>query len=270
MRWEFLLRHEERRNEMKKKLALFVAAILLIPAFSFSNIFTFRAGLFFPKAKGELWQYEFVNTDLKRANFQNSYFGVSYEHFFSREISFVLGLDGYNKKKLGIYNNYVLSIGTLDAKDYYYALESAEGESLVHVFNVSITPIQLSVKLTPLGRGRKLIPYVGGGAGVYLWSLSRRGDVVDFEVEDVYFDVELEENRMGFALYDDESIETSKLSIGYHAFGGFMYAFANRITLEAEFKYNFAEGKLEAGNFRGIAPFDLSGFQISLGINYWY
>ena len=81
MRWEFLLRHEERRNEMKKKLALFVAAILLIPAFSFSNIFTFKAGLFFPKAKGELWQYEFDNTDLKRANFQNSYFGVSYEYF---------------------------------------------------------------------------------------------------------------------------------------------------------------------------------------------
>ena len=252
---------------MKKKLALFVAAILLIPAFSFSNIFTFKAGLFFPKAKSDLWQYEFDNVDLTRAKFQNSNFGVSYEHFFSREISFVLGIDGYSKKKLGIYKNYVGREGI----PYYYALESGEGETLVHVFNVSITPIQLSVKLTPMGRGRKLIPYVGGGVGVYLWSLSRQGDFVDFSMKEEYFDVELEENRMGFALYPDSTArESSKLSIGYHAFGGLMYAFANRITLEAEFKYNFAEGKLEAWSFRDSAPFDLSGFQISLGINYWF
>lgn len=251
---------------MKKKLALFVAAILLIPTFSFSNIFTFKAGLFFPKAKSDLWQYEFDNTDLTRANFQNSNFGFAYEYFFSREISFVLGIDGYSKKKLGIYKNYVGREGI----PYYYALESEEGDSLVHVFNVSITPIQLSVKLTPMGRGRKLIPYVGGGVGVYLWSLSRVGDFVDFSMEEENFDVELEENRTGFAVWKDESRETSKLSIGYHAFGGFMYAFANRITLEAEFKYNFAEGKLEAWSFRDSTPFDLSGYQVSLGINYWF
>ncbi len=86
---------------MKKKMALFVAAILLIPVLSFSNIFTFKAGLFFPKAKSDLWQYEFDNMDLTRAKFQNSYFGIAYEYFFSREISFVLGMDGYNKKKIG-------------------------------------------------------------------------------------------------------------------------------------------------------------------------
>jgi opacity protein-like surface antigen len=270
MRWEFLLRHEERRNEMKKKLALFVAAILLIPAFSFSNIFTFRAGLFIPKAKGNIWQYEFDNLDLTRLKYQNSNFGISYEYFFSREISFVLGLDGYSKKKLGIYENYVERPGILDNTLYPIAVEPGEGDPLVHVFNVSITPIQLSVKLTPMGRGRKLIPYVGGGVGVYIWSLTRQGDFVDFSMEDEYIDYETGDPVMGFAVFTGQSRETSKLSIGYHAFGGFMYAFANRITLEAEFKYNFAEGKLEAGNFRGIAPFDLSGFQISLGINYWY
>jgi len=251
---------------MKKKLALFVAAILLIPAFSFSNIFTFKAGLFFPKAKSDLWQYEFDYLDLTRAKFQNSNFGVSYEHFFSREICFVLGIDGYSKKKFGIYKNYVGREGI----PYYYALESGEGETLVHVFNVSITPIQLSVKLTPMGRGRKLIPYVGGGVGVYLWSLTRRGEVVDTSITDEYIDEQSGDNIMGFAVIDEESRERSILSIGYHAFGGFMYAFANRITLEAEFKINFAEGKLETGSFQDLAPFDLSGYQVSLGINYWF
>ena len=255
---------------MKKKLALFVAAILLVPAFSFSNIFTFKAGLFFPNAKSNLWQYEFEHMDFSKANFQNTNFGFAYEHFFSREISFVFSLEGYAKNKLGIYKNYVKRLGQLGENVYYYALEPGVGEAIVHVFKVSITPIQLSVKLTPMGRGRKLIPYVGGGAGVYLWNLTRDGDFVDFSMEDEYYDGELEENVMGFAIWDDNSRESTQLSIGYHAFGGFMYAFANRVTLEVEFKYNFAEGKLDTGSFKGLAPFDLSGYQVSLGINYWF
>ncbi len=251
---------------MKKKLALFVAVILLIPAFSFSNIFTFKAGLFIPRAKSDLWQYEFDNMDLTRVNYQNSNFGASYEYFFSREISFVLGVDGYNKNKLGTYQNYVGREG----EPYYYALESEEGDSLVHVFNVSITPIQLSVKLTPMGRGRKLIPFVGGGVGVYLWSLTRSGGLIETSGQQEYTDAESRNIVLGFPILDEFSQERNKFSIGYHAFGGFMYAFANRITLEAEFKYNFVEGKLEVGSFQGYAPFDLSGYQISLGINYWF
>jgi hypothetical protein len=100
---DFYLIHEERRNEMKKKLALFVAVILLIPAFSFSNIFTFKAGLFIPRAKSDLWQYEFDNMDFTKAKYQNSNFGFAFEYFFSREISFVLGIDGYNRNKMGFY-----------------------------------------------------------------------------------------------------------------------------------------------------------------------
>jgi opacity protein-like surface antigen len=270
MRCGFYLRHEERRNEMKKKLALFVAAILLIPAFSFSNIFTFKAGLFIPRAKSDLWQYEFDNMDFTKAKYQNSNFGFAFEYFFSREISFVLGIDGYNRNKMGIYETYIKRVGILDNRRYWYALEPGVGEPLVHVFNVSITPIQLSVKLTPMGRGRKLIPYVGGGVGVYLWSLTRRGEVVDTSITDEYIDEQSGDNIRGFAVIDEESRERSILSIGYHAFGGFMYAFANRITLEAEFKINFAEGKLETGSFQDLAPFDLSGYQVSLGINYWF
>ncbi len=265
---------------MKKKLALFVAAILLIPAFSFSNILTIKAGLFIPRAKSDLWQYEFDNMDFTKAKYQNTNFGFAFEYFFSREISFVLGIDEYNRNKLGVYKNYVKRNGTAVDPEYRgppyttnppsYALEPGEGNSLVHAFNVSITPIQLSVKLTPLGRGRKLIPYVGGGVGVYLWSLTRSGGLIETSGQQEYTDAESRNIVLGFPILDEFSQERNKFSIGYHAFGGFMYAFANRITLDAEFKYNFAEGKLKTGNFQGYAPFDLSGYQISIGINYWF
>jgi len=63
--------------------------------------------------------------------------------------------------------------------------------------------------------------------------------------------------------------EDNKIRIGYHAFGGVMIPVANRISFEAEFKYNFARGNLTEA-FVGFEPFDLSGFQISVGLNYWF
>jgi hypothetical protein len=44
---------------------------------------------------------------------------------------------------------------------------------------------------------------------------------------------------------------------------------ANKISFEAEFKYNFAKGELTEA-FEGFEPFDLSGYQISVGLNYWF
>ncbi|GAH64391.1 unnamed protein product, partial [marine sediment metagenome] len=62
---------------------------------------------------------------------------------------------------------------------------------------------------------------------------------------------------------------------GYHAFGGIMVPFTKRMTFELEFKYNVARGELKEA-FGGeeigekFEPFDLSAYQISLGMNYWF
>lgn len=257
---------------MKKRLVLFLALILMVPTFSFSRIFTFKAGLFIPRAKSDLWQVEFDNMDFKRSTYQNTNFGFAYEHFLTRQISVALGVDGYTKNKLGTYKSYFERVGesTIDGIEYYYATDLKEGDALIHVFNVSITPIQLSLKLAPLGRGRKLIPYFGGGVGVYLWSLTRQGDLIDFDAQQEYIDLVSGESVLGFPILIEDSRENNKFTVGYHAFGGFMIAFTNRMTLETEFKYNIIEGKLSDGNFRDYARFDLSGYQVSLGLNYWF
>ncbi len=48
-----------------------------------------------------------------------------------------------------------------------------------------------------------------------------------------------------------------------------MVPFTKRMTFEVEFKYNVARGELKEA-FEGFEPFDLSAYQITLGMNYWF
>ena len=249
---------------MKKSLILFLALIFLIPSLAFPNIFTFKAGLFIPRAQSDLWTTEFENMSFSKTNYTTTNFGFAYEYFLTREASLVIGVDSYSKNKFGSYEGLV----GFELIDGYFAfpIEDYEGNFFpVHAFNISITPIQLSLKLTPMGRTGKFIPYVGGGVGLYLWNVRLNGDLVDFDDVWVYV-------PDGIDIYPITTVdawESNRISFGYHAFGGIMVPFTKRMTFEVEFKYNRAQGELKEA-FEGFEPFDLSAYQISLGMNYWF
>jgi len=249
---------------MKKSLVLLLGLIFLMPSLAFSGIVTFKIGYFIPLAKSDLWTDEFYNMSFSENSFHNTYFGFSYEYFFTREISFAFCIDGYSKNKSGIYNGYV-GYEDVDANLWAYPDDYVGDFAPNHSFNISITPVQFSLKLTPLGRRNKIIPYVGGGVGIYLWNVRLRGYLIDFSDEwlDTVEDVTI------YPIYSVDAREDNRISVGWHAFGGIMFPVARRMTLEVEFKYNNVKGELKEG-FEGFEPFDLSGYQISLGLNYWF
>jgi len=250
---------------MKKTLILLTALILFIPSIVFSDIVSFKVGYFIPKANSDLWEIEFENMDFTKSSFQNTNFGFGYEYFLSREISIVLNISSYNKNKPGAYLDYVGE----NIESYDYAFDYGEGYAITHTFSVSITPIQASLKLTPMGRKAKIIPYVGGGVGVYMWNVRLYGDMIDFD--DPWIDEDWNVEIYPIDYYDTR--EENRFSIGYHVFGGIMIPVANRISLEAEFKYNFSKGTLGKDpdwGFQGFEPFDLGGYHISIGLNYWF
>ncbi len=250
---------------MKKSLILLLALIFLTPSFAFSNIFTFKAGLFIPRAQSDLWTTEFENMSFSKNNYITTNFGFAYEYFLTREVSVVLGVDSYSKNKVGTYVDFV-GIAFVEG-DFAFPIEDYEGDFLPHSFNISITPIQLSLKLIPLGRKGKFIPYVGGGVGLYLWNVRLNGALIDFDPDNVWF-----YEPDGIDIYPITTVdawETNRISFGYHAFGGIMVPFTKRMTFEVEFKYNRAQGELKEA-FEGFMAFDLSAYQISLGLNYWF
>lgn len=257
---------------MKKILVLFIVIVLLSPSLAFSGIFTFKTGLFFPSFKydnkeNNLWWTEFDQMSFEKQNYTNTVYGFAYEHFFTRQISFVISVDGYNRNKLGAYNDY--SAFQVDATQDLYAFEFLDGESIDHSFQVSVTPIQFSLKIAPLGRRGKFIPYVGGGAGLYIWNVKLIGWVIDFSQPEWFEDTATGEEFIGYPVFSADAREENRFSVGYHALAGVMIPVARRISIELEFKYNFLKGKLSEG-FEGFEDFDLGGIHISVGLNYWF
>lgn len=248
---------------MKKSLIILFALTLCLPGFIFSDLVTFKVGYYIPHAMSDLWEIEFENMSYTKPQFQNTNFAFGYEYFVSRELSVILSVDPYTKKKSGIYNDYVGE--SIDGDDY--AFDYGTGFPISHVFSVSITPIQASIKLTPLGRKGKLIPYVGGGVGAYLWTVRIQGEMIDFNEGEEFLDGD--DIVIGFPVYVVDAREENKLSFGFHVFGGIMLPIANRISAEGEVKYNRLSGSFKDG-FIGFDPFDLGGLTISIGMNYWF
>jgi opacity protein-like surface antigen len=258
---------------MKKTLILLTALILMIPGFMFSDLATFKVGYFIPRTQYELradnlWWIEFDQMSFSKTNYQTTIFGFGYEYFFSNHLSLLLNVEGYSKNKLGQYLDYV----GYSFPDGDFAFPGDfEGEFFPsHTFSVSITPFQLSVKITPLGRRMKIIPYLGGGVGVYLWSVRIFGDLIDFSDDSYYYeDDEIIVDPI-YPIYSVDAREENKLKVGFQGFAGIMIPLANRISLEAEFKYNYAMADFSESAFLGFERFDLSGYQITIGMNYWF
>lgn len=254
---------------MKKTLILLTVLILTIPGFVFSDLVTFKLGYFIPRAdydirEDNLWWIEFDQMSFSKSNYQTTNFGFGYEYFFSNNFSLVLNVEGYSKSKLGYYNGFV-AIEDIDGV-WAYPIDDFFGDYLpAHTFSVSITPFQLSLKITPFGRRMKIIPYIGGGVGVYLWSVRLFGDVVDFSDEwwDPVYEIVV------YPIRQWDAREENKLRIGFQGFAGIMIPLANRISIEAEFRYNHAMADFTEA-FQGFERFDLSGYQISIGMNYWF
>ncbi len=252
---------------MKKIIGPVAILILMLPSLGFSDAISVRLSYFIPSAKSELWTIEFENMNFQKSDFQNAVLGIYYEHFFSREISLLVGLDIYSQARLGIYRDYV---GYSFAEgDFAFPYQYYDGDfDISHNFGVSITPVQVSLKVTPLGRRSGFIPYIGGGVSFYIWSVKMRGDIIDFTDEWVYEDPDLGDVPI-YGIYQTDARQETRFSVGYQGFAGIMFPIASRLALEAEFKYSYGKGSL-GDTFEGFDNFDLSNYQISVGVNYWF
>ena len=247
-----------------KKFSMFILLLAVISAGPvFSDLVSFKLGYFFPRASSDLWITEFDNMTLQKSDYTSSIFGFSYEYFMSPQIAIQVSIDGRSKQKSGLYLEYD-GLDDFDGRWAYPIGSIVPDFTPQHQFSVSATPIQMSVKFTPFGRSQRIIPYIGGGVGLYIWSVRLQGEFVDFD--DVYEDVDL-----GVLVYPIDFADVrddNKLAVGFQALGGVIFPLASRISVEAEVKYNFAKGTMN--DFIGFESFDLGGIQFGLAMNYWF
>jgi hypothetical protein len=238
--------------------------MLVSPGLVYSDLVTFKIGYFFPRAGSDLWETEFMNMTFEKSDYTGSIFGFAYEYFVTRELALQISVDGYTKQQSGAYLEWD-GLSDFDGR-WAYPMGSLQFVDFIpqHVYSVSVTPIQMNVKITPMGRANRIIPYIGGGVGLYIWSARIQGDLIDFE--EIWEDVDL--GVIIHPIYAADIRDDNKLTIGFQALGGVILPLASRVSFEGEFKYNFATGTLD--KFVGFERFDLSGYQVSLAFNYWF
>jgi opacity protein-like surface antigen len=257
---------------MRKHMIAGLLILLAAAGLGSANTLNVRLNYFVPRAQGtadSLWKIEFENMSYARSGFQEAYFGIGFEYFLSPNFGLLFEIDPYSKSKSGFYKGY--SGIQLAEGDFAFPEDYQADFTPGHSLSLTITPIQLSVKIAPLGRRGKLIPYFGGGIGFYLWSLRMRGDMVDFSDEYVYEDPQYGD----VPIYPITTIDAwegdsfGKVAIGWQAFAGLMFPIANRLTIDLGFKYSQAKGGFTE-SFQGFDKFDLGGYHIMLGMNYWF
>jgi hypothetical protein len=258
---------------MKKLTVIAAGLLLLVPTLAFSDTFSFRLGYFMPGAStnlmthpDSLWAIEFNQMSFTKSKFQGSMLGFGYEYFIGPYVSLAFSLDSYTKNRPGYYVDY----GQFDlGENEYFAFpyEYYDANIIEHAFAVSSTPLQLSVKLLPLGRKARLIPFVGGGAGLYFWSVRLQGEMIDFSDPWIYTDEVLGDVTVYpvNVVYGKERGQT----FGFHAFGGLQVPIGFKATIDLEARYHWAKAKFDEW-FVGFEDFDLGGLALSVGFSYWF
>jgi hypothetical protein len=254
---------------MKKKIfalvAFFVVGTVLPAA---ADSITVRFSFDMPTMNSDFWKIDFANMSYNRTDFQDAAFGVDYEIFLTRELSLMFSFDTFTKSKAGTYKNYVGY--HLDNGDFAFPSSFQGDYTPSHLLRYTITPLQASIKITPLGRRGKVIPYFGGGIGLYIYSLRLIGDLIDFSNPYVYSEAGYPDVNV-FPISSVDAMEGTglgRVAFGYQVFGGLQIPIYHRLTLDGEVKYSSATSKMN--NFAGFAPLDLGNLQLSLGITYWF
>ena len=121
-------------------------------------------------------------------------------------------------------------------------------------------PVTLGVKAYLLERGRcvsrlawipkKLAPYLGAGVGIVWHNFRQIGDFVDFDTNDIFFDV-------------FESQATSSL---VYLAAGFDLSLGPRWFLSSEARYSWASAEM-GPDFVGFNDIDLTGLKATVGVS---
>ena len=125
------------------------------------------------------------------------------------------------------------------------------------------TNLSASVKLALTPRGQEVgslawvpspaTPYVGAGVGALWYEFHQTGDFVDF---------------LDLSVFSD-TFQSNGWAPSAHVFAGVDVKLARRVFLTGEGRYLWSQAEL-GPDFSSFQPIDLTGFKLTVGINYLF
>jgi len=126
-----------------------------------------------------------------------------------------------------------------------------DGTEIEQDFKLRTVPVSATVRILPLGRGRAVEPYVGGGIGIINYRYSETGDFIDFT------------DPVGLPVFRDSYV-ASGTELGPVAVFGLRIPFADAFAFGGEVRYQKADADL-GEDFLG-PRLDLGGFHYTASL----
>jgi len=133
----------------------------------------------------------------------------------------------------------------------------ADGSEIEQDLRLRRVPVDLTIRVVPLGRQSSVQPYFGGGLSIISWRYSESGEFVDFS--------------RGNAIFREQFVASGS-ETGPVVLGGVRFA-NDSLSAGAEVRFHSAEGELGTSSFASPSPapkIDLGGwtYQFNIGLRF--
>jgi opacity protein-like surface antigen len=196
--------------------------------------FRLWVGGFRPDAHGDYWNDNFRNFTANRNDFQDVIGGGD----------FILHFDRYNSLMFSA-SYYTTTV----TESYRFFADNLNGP-IRHDTSIDIASGSIAYVLFPAGTHTPVMPYLGGGVGIYGWRLHEDGDFVDTNHNNVIF---------------GSTFADSGTAFGYFFVAGLEVPVTRHVALLVDARYTKSHDNL-GHDLSGFGRLDLSGGQVAGGV----
>lgn len=193
-------------------------------------------GAFEPDGESQYWDDKALDFTGGASDLEDLDVGISYVRFLGERLGLVASSNFYSG----------------EISQHYLDFVDERGGEIFHDTGLELANFNVGLLFHLMRRDAVLVPYVGAGAGVYVWTLYERGDFIDFDSGDEIF----------FGDFEDEGA-----AFGYYLQAGLEVPFATNWSLYGDIRWESADDEL-GGELAGLGKLDISGTSYSLGVGF--
>ncbi len=217
-----------------------VITIMLFAYPAFSDSVYILGSYLNPDGRSDIFEQNRSETTFDTDGFDNFTATFGYDHFIGEYVNVGGSLTYYKDETSGQDRAFLTPAGGPVRRD----------------FRLKIIPLEFNASALPMGRSKMVVPFIGGGVGLYRWEYEEAGDFVV--------------NRDSDPRVITDRASSDGTTFGYHIYGGVHVPFWRSAALTAQVKHFNVEADLEDDLFDRFEPIDLSAYVYSFGISFWF
>ncbi len=206
--------------------------LMLMPAPAEPESLALKLGRFSPRVESALWEENLETFTITEEDFDAFIGGVEFAFELSEYFDITVGIEGSSKTVFSTYRDLVRDDGTEITQD----------------ITLRIAPLTIGTRFVPLGKFRRLIPFVTGGGGFYFYEYREEGEFVDFS------------NFIFGDVFIDRGV-----AYGAYLGGGLEVGVTPEVFLFGEYRRHWAFGD-HGRDFDEFGRFDLKANEVSFGV----